>query len=296
MKTIKLDIPFGRTDFEEFFKITNILEFADFKLSPMLVFVKKGNSISVQECLSIESLVKYPDDSVILQLWPGKWRSDYLKFTVKDVKKKYNELIDKITLYSYAEVNIGPKGAFYSMKLTGGTFEPIETVNKTYASYLQEILAKRFIPVALITRTPDWAKNRYPEHHGLWEDEIDSLEEELQAVVDETPLLEEEEKPVENLYGRQPPGVWAWPVEEEGKVYKLGAPVAVGYIIKENGRYINFCDFAIRQKIERFRVPASMMHVLSTAVAKNEEAFRIKDDEMHISVRKCGGKYLYELF
>lgn len=159
MKTNKLSIPFGRTDFEEFFKITNILEFADFKLSPMLVFVQKDDSVSVQECLSIESLVNYPEDAVILQLWPGKWRSDYFKFTVKDVKTKYKELVDKILQYSYAEVNVGPKGAFYSMRITGGSLDPIETVNKTYASYLQRILANKYIPVAVITRTP-WIMGR----------------------------------------------------------------------------------------------------------------------------------------
>lgn len=50
--------------------------------SPFIVVAKK-----VEKCKTVDDLLKYPDETEVLQVWPGKMRSDLFYFTVGDLKK-----------------------------------------------------------------------------------------------------------------------------------------------------------------------------------------------------------------
>lgn len=57
---------------------------------PYLVITK--NSVLIVN--KVKTLVTYPDDTIVIQQWPGEWRSDFIKFTVGQAKEALTNLPD----------------------------------------------------------------------------------------------------------------------------------------------------------------------------------------------------------
>lgn len=53
------------------------------QLSPFIIH----NGDKISKCATLDDLLEYPDDTEVLQTWPGRKRSDVFYFTVKDIRE-----------------------------------------------------------------------------------------------------------------------------------------------------------------------------------------------------------------
>lgn len=75
-----------RKDLEDFFRISGIRQVQERKHNAILVIDEKNKTITVEK--SPERLISgaYDEDTDVLCQWPGKFRSDFFKFTIKEFK------------------------------------------------------------------------------------------------------------------------------------------------------------------------------------------------------------------
>jgi hypothetical protein len=72
----------GRTDVEDYFRLSGIREFKRLSHSPFLVFVEDEDRVEVKIVDSAATLLTYPDHTKVMGQWRGEWRSDFFQFTV----------------------------------------------------------------------------------------------------------------------------------------------------------------------------------------------------------------------
>ncbi len=78
----------GRTDLEDLFKLSGILEYKDLSHTPFLVFSATEDAVAVDIISSARKLVgNYPDHARVMVQWKGQWRSDFFQMTVGDVRQ-----------------------------------------------------------------------------------------------------------------------------------------------------------------------------------------------------------------
>ena len=71
-----------RTDLETYFS-NYVFEYpARKQKSPFIVI----NNSRVTSCYYIDQLLKFPDNALVFQAWPGQWRSDVFHYTVGDLR------------------------------------------------------------------------------------------------------------------------------------------------------------------------------------------------------------------
>ena len=80
----------GRDDLADFFRIGNLLILKKLTHHPYLAYVRKfvdlRDELHVEVIDTTEKLLTLPDATKVMQQWPGKWRSDFMRFTVGDVR------------------------------------------------------------------------------------------------------------------------------------------------------------------------------------------------------------------
>ncbi len=79
----------GRSDLKDYFRLSGIFDYEKLKHNPFLVFIV-SDYMEVRIVKSVSELLEYPDDTKVMNQWPGKVRSDFFKFTVGEVRA-YNE-------------------------------------------------------------------------------------------------------------------------------------------------------------------------------------------------------------
>jgi hypothetical protein len=83
----------GRTDIDDFFEKSGILTHKKLSHYPYLVFVEDpslGHETNFY-IYTIDSTAKlvssdYPNDTDVMAQWPGNYRSDFMRFTIGDVR------------------------------------------------------------------------------------------------------------------------------------------------------------------------------------------------------------------
>jgi hypothetical protein len=77
----------GRNDLPSLFKLSGILEDVSLDHTPFLAFVVKDQRVIVNIFKSARQMVSdlTPETPVMVQ-WAGRWRSDFFKMTVGDIK------------------------------------------------------------------------------------------------------------------------------------------------------------------------------------------------------------------
>ena len=76
----------GRTDLESYFELSGIRDYSKLSHTPFLVFVASKTEIKVEIVDGIKKLLKFPDDTKVMNQWQGQWKSDFFQFTIKDLK------------------------------------------------------------------------------------------------------------------------------------------------------------------------------------------------------------------
>lgn len=90
----------GRTDLEDFFKLSGVISSSKLNHTPFLVFETVDDNIVVIIVTSVKELLRndmvgfrFLDDTPVMCQWRGQWRSDYFRFTVGDVRKYMAEQV-----------------------------------------------------------------------------------------------------------------------------------------------------------------------------------------------------------
>lgn len=76
----------GRTDLEDLFKLSGVLDWPNLKHTPFLAFVEQGDDVNVVIVKSAKALLDLPDETPVMVQWRGEWRSDFFQMTVGDVR------------------------------------------------------------------------------------------------------------------------------------------------------------------------------------------------------------------
>jgi hypothetical protein len=102
----------GRTDLDDYFKLSGVLEAERLTHTPFLVFVEIEGNIQVRIVDNLSDLLKFSDDTQVMGQWRGEWRSDFFQFTVKHCRNyidaKYAPLKNAKNVIKW----LGPQGGF----------------------------------------------------------------------------------------------------------------------------------------------------------------------------------------
>lgn len=74
-----------RTDFDQLFEMTDTLSCNRLTQTPFIVLDEKEGICLCDNALELVQL--FPSTTKVLKQWVGRWKSDFLVFTVGDVKK-----------------------------------------------------------------------------------------------------------------------------------------------------------------------------------------------------------------
>jgi len=91
----------GRTDLDDFWRLSGIKENYNNTHTPFLVFYEDEGKIKMDILKKAEQLLGYPDSTKVMQQWSGKWSSDFFQFTVGDYR---NFIEDPVSYYGEEEV------------------------------------------------------------------------------------------------------------------------------------------------------------------------------------------------
>ena len=77
-----------RKDIKAFFTQFILSVLPDKKqIAPFIII----NGDSIEKCSTLNDLLKYNDDTEVLQTWPGAKRSDVFYFKVKDIREHFKK-------------------------------------------------------------------------------------------------------------------------------------------------------------------------------------------------------------
>ena len=81
----------GRTQLSAFFGKSGLFEKSSWHHTQALAFIVQGQLVTVRVCGTKEALLKLPDETQVMQQWPGKWDSDWFTYSVGDLRGFLNE-------------------------------------------------------------------------------------------------------------------------------------------------------------------------------------------------------------
>lgn len=79
----------GRKDIADYFRM-HIGRGSKLVHSPLLAFKEEPTCVSVEIIIKPVELLALPDETKVMGIWPGQWRSDYFQFTVGEYRTFYN--------------------------------------------------------------------------------------------------------------------------------------------------------------------------------------------------------------
>jgi len=88
----------GRTDLNDYFKLSGIREYKKLSHTPFLVFIPLKDEVKVELIDSIIKLLDYPNDTQVMSQWRGQWSSDFFQFKISELKKNLAEILKRIII------------------------------------------------------------------------------------------------------------------------------------------------------------------------------------------------------
>lgn len=77
----------GRTDLDDLFRLSGLLEFKRLEHTPFLAFIERDGDVYVEIVDSARKAALLPADTKLMVQWQGRWRSDYFQMTAGDVAR-----------------------------------------------------------------------------------------------------------------------------------------------------------------------------------------------------------------
>jgi hypothetical protein len=143
----------GRTDIDEYFKLSGVFESERLTHNPLLVFITEQDAVNVRIVDKPTDLLSFPDETPVMGQWPGQWRSDFFQFTVGQYHQYLATKLEPLKTAQNVVKMVGPQGGFrhlsYEYVNEHGTIARAGTGSKTEAERLEMFFAKHNIPVKI---------------------------------------------------------------------------------------------------------------------------------------------------
>jgi hypothetical protein len=143
----------GRTDIDEYFKLSGVFESERLTHTPLLVFITDQDAVTVRIVDKPTDLLSFPDEIPVMGQWTGQWRSDFFQFTVGQYRQHLATKFEPLKTAQNVVKTVGPQGGFrrlsYQHVNEHGTIARAVTVSKTEAERLEMFFAKHDIPVKI---------------------------------------------------------------------------------------------------------------------------------------------------
>jgi hypothetical protein len=144
----------GRTDIDQYFRLSNVFDCENLNHTPFLVFDITSDTLHIQIVDNAKKLLAFPDETPVMGQWRGDYHSDYFQFKVGQYRQ-YLEEKDVTLLKTVRHVvkHLGPLGGFrsfsYEYKDENGAFRHSNTGSKAEAERLEGLFVKNNIPIEI---------------------------------------------------------------------------------------------------------------------------------------------------
>jgi hypothetical protein len=143
----------GRTDIDEYFKLSGVFESERLTHTPLLVFIAGQDSVTVRIVDKATDLFSFPDETPVMGQWAGQWRSDFFQFTVGQYRQHLEAKLEPLKTAHNVVKTVGPQGGFrylsYEYVNEHGTLAHAGTGSKTEAERLEMFFAKHNIQIKI---------------------------------------------------------------------------------------------------------------------------------------------------
>ncbi len=143
----------GRTDIDDFFRLSGVLDIERLDHTPLLVFVATEDTVEVRIVQKPAELLSFPDETPVMGQWRGEWRSDFFRFTVGQFRRHYEAKYEPLKAARNVVKIIGPRGGFQSLSYQytdeRGTTVHTGTYVRAEAERLELLFAHHNIPVVV---------------------------------------------------------------------------------------------------------------------------------------------------
>ncbi|MBO0858635.1 MAG: hypothetical protein J2P21_09245 [Chloracidobacterium sp.] len=143
----------GRTDIDEYFKLSGVFESERLTHTPLLVFITEEDTVTVRIVDKPTDLLSFPDETPVMGQWTGQWRSDFFQFTVGQYRQHLATKLEPLKTAKNVIKMVGPQGGFrhlsYEYVNERGAIAHASTGSKTEAERLETFFAKHNIPVKI---------------------------------------------------------------------------------------------------------------------------------------------------
>ena len=148
MTKILLD---GRTDVEDYFRLSGVFDSERLNHTPLLVFVASEDTVKVHIVDKPTELLSFDDATPVMGQWRGEWRSDFFQFTVGQYRRYVETKYEPLKSATNVVKTVGPRGGFRSISYAyvneHGTKVHASTSSKAEAKQLEAFFARENIPV-----------------------------------------------------------------------------------------------------------------------------------------------------
>lgn len=143
----------GRTDLDDYFKLSGILDYEDLNHTPLLVFILSEDIVKVRIVHKPPELLSLNDDIQVMGQWRGEWRSDFFQFTVGQFRKHFESKYDHLKTARNVIKKVGKRGGFQSISYEytdeRGIIAHIVTSSKAKSETLEVFFKKYDIPIQI---------------------------------------------------------------------------------------------------------------------------------------------------
>jgi hypothetical protein len=143
----------GRTDIDEYFKLSGVFESERLTHTPLLVFITEQDAVTVRIVDKPTDLLSFPDETPVMGQWAGQWRSDFFQFTVGQYRQHLATKLEPLKTAQNVVKTVGPQGGLrrlsYEYVNERGTRVHTSTGSKPEAERLETFFAKHNIPVKI---------------------------------------------------------------------------------------------------------------------------------------------------
>lgn len=142
----------GRTDVDEYFRLSGVFDTERLTDTPLLVFQVADDAVEVKIIEKPTELLSFPDDTSVMGQWRGEWRSDFFQFKIGQYRKHIDIKLSSLKSAKNVVKNVGPRGGFRSLSYEyvseSGMTTYKSTSNKSEAQMLEDFFAQQGITVS----------------------------------------------------------------------------------------------------------------------------------------------------
>jgi hypothetical protein len=146
-------IPDGRTDIDDYFKLSGVLDSEELNHTPLLAFIASEDTVNVRIVHKPAELLSFPDETPVMGQWRGEWRSDFFQFTVGQLRRYFEAKYEPLKSARNAVKIVGPRGGFRSLSYEytdeRGIRVHSSTSSKAEAQRLELFFARYNIPITV---------------------------------------------------------------------------------------------------------------------------------------------------